>query len=101
MSLFSRLFSSPDYSSLIASGVPIIDVRTPGEFDTAALPGSINSPLQGLEAASATLDKTQPIIVVCASGVRSLVAKKLLQSQGFKTVHNGGSWGSLLRYFPD
>ena len=40
-------------------------------------------------------DKNRPIITCCASGARSAMAKRLLKSQGYTQVYNGGGWNRL------
>ena len=44
------------------------------------------------------LDKTKPIIVCCASGSRSAMAKRTFLSNGFENVHNAGTWRSLKKF---
>jgi rhodanese-related sulfurtransferase len=96
MGFFSRLFggSSIDYKTLVNNGASIIDVRTPGEFASGNIKGSINIPLQELDKKMSKLDKRKPVITCCASGMRSASAKSLLKSKGFE-VYNGGGWYSL------
>lgn len=69
----------------------IIDVRTPQEFKTGAVPGAINIPLDDLPN---QLDKlgsfNRDITVYCASGGRSAYAQKLLKQAQFTDVKNGG-----------
>jgi rhodanese-related sulfurtransferase len=85
-----------NYKELFANGAQIIDVRTKAEFDSGNIPGSKNIPLQVLGTQLAKLDKNKPVITCCASGMRSATAKGILKSNGFKEVHNGGGWTSLL-----
>lgn len=73
----------------------IIDVRTKGEYDSGAIPGSKNIPLQVIASRIAeikTLNK--PIITCCASGMRSGSAATILRSNGIEVI-NGGGWFSL------
>jgi len=82
---------------IIADGATILDVRTRHEYKAGHISGSINIPLQSLDAVSVsklTIDKLKPVVTCCASGVRSLSAKKILERHGFK-VYNGGGWRSL------
>lgn len=72
-------------------GAQLVDVRTSQEFSQGALPGSVNIPLQILDAAHHNLDKTKPVIVFCRSGARSAQARSFLQQIGFGNVHNLGS----------
>jgi rhodanese-related sulfurtransferase len=44
------------------------------------------------------LDNTKPIILCCASGSRSALAKRTLLANGFENVHNAGKWNSLIKF---
>ena len=80
---------------LLKQGGQIIDVRTVEEFKNAHKKGSVNIPLDALDKRINELDKTKPIILCCASGSRSGVAKRTFLSNGFEDVHNVGTWRSL------
>jgi phage shock protein E len=70
-----------------------VDVRTPEEYESSKLPGAVNIPLQDIEhLAESQLDKNIPVVVFCRSGQRSQMAMQILQGQGFKEVHNMGSF---------
>ncbi|MGA1940731.1 rhodanese-like domain-containing protein [Arcobacter sp. YIC-310] len=84
--------------SLLEEGGQIIDVRTKGEFIEGNKEGSINIPLGSLKSRLDELDNSKPIIVCCASGSRSALARRLLITKGFENVHNTGSWKSLLKF---
>jgi phage shock protein E len=93
-----NLFGSEktDYAQLVKDGALILDVRSKGEYANGHIIGSINISVDQLENNLHRLkDKTKPIITCCASGMRSASAKSILQSNGFKEVHNGGGWMSL------
>ncbi len=77
---------------LLAEGAAVIDVRSPAEFARGHRPGSINIPLAELANAAPAIDATRSVIVCCASGTRSAVAKGILRRRGFQKVINGGSW---------
>ena len=87
-----------DLKEVIASGAVIVDVRTKGEFQAGHLRNSINMPVDNLEQNLKKLKKDKPIITCCASGARSASAKRILKSNGFEQVYNGGSWQSLKKY---
>jgi rhodanese-related sulfurtransferase len=92
------LFSSEepvDYKEKVNEGALLLDVRTPGEFRNGNIKGSKNIPLQNLRNEMDSLDKEKPVIVFCASGSRSSSAKRMLESNGFEEVHNGGGWQML------
>lgn len=85
-----------DYLALINDGAIILDVRTKGEFGGGHIKGSVNIAVDQLKNNLHRLnDKNKPIITCCASGMRSATAKNILKSNGYASVHNGGSWISL------
>lgn len=84
-----------DYKELLQRGAQLIDVRTKAEFQSGHIKGSINLSLQTLSGNLSKIRKDNPVIVCCASGIRSGSAKSLLKAQGFTEVYNGGSWMSL------
>ncbi len=85
-----------NYKELIENGAVIIDVRTKGEFAGGHIKGSSNIPVNQLAANLGKFkNKEKAIITCCASGARSGAAKRLLISNGYANVHNGGSWYSL------
>jgi phage shock protein E len=87
-----------DLGELIKNGAQIIDVRTPGEFQSGHLKGSVNIPLNVLSGKLSKIKKDKPVITCCTSGMRSASAKSILKSNGFTNVHNGGGWAKLKRY---
>jgi len=73
----------------------IIDVRSPMEFNGGHVEGSINIPLNEIESRVAEIKKMNtPVILCCASGMRSSQATIYLKSIGVDCV-NGGSWMNL------
>lgn len=84
-----------DYRALVKGGAQIIDVRTPGEFQSGHIKGSKNIPLQNLNNQLSNIKKDKPVITCYASGMRSASAKRILKSNGYSEVHNGGGWLSL------
>jgi molybdopterin/thiamine biosynthesis adenylyltransferase/rhodanese-related sulfurtransferase len=75
-------------ADLIANGSLVLDVREPDEYDQGALPGAVHIPRGHLEAQveGKLLDKTKPVVVYCAGGVRSAFAAKTLQELGYTDV---------------
>jgi rhodanese-related sulfurtransferase len=64
-------------------GVHVLDVRTPGEFETAHIPGSYNLPLDQLrEHGQALSASPTPLVLVCRTGSRAREAQVLLHSAG-------------------
>jgi molybdopterin/thiamine biosynthesis adenylyltransferase/rhodanese-related sulfurtransferase len=66
----------------------VLDVREPDEFEQGALAGAIHIPRGHLEAQIETriVDKSTPVVVYCAGGVRSAFATKTLQDLGYTNV---------------
>jgi len=87
-----------DLQEVISDGAVILDVRTKGEYQSGHLRNSINIPIDKLEQNIKKLNKNKSIITCCASGSRSATAKRILKSNGFEQVYNGGSWYSLRKY---
>ena len=82
----------------LAQGAKVIDVRSKSEFKAGAHPGAQNIPLDALAKSLKALgQKSQPLVVYCASGARSAQAKALLEAQGFTDVTNAGALADLLR----
>ena len=94
--LFTNLFGkSADFKSIYENGAIILDVRTPEEYRTGHIAGSINIPVDQVKSSVPDLKKkNKPIITCCRSGARSGMAKSVLEAAGIE-VYNGGSWDSL------
>jgi rhodanese-related sulfurtransferase len=88
-----------DLQEVISNGAVIIDVRTKGEFQSGHLKNSINIPIDKLSQNLGKIKRDKPVITCCASGARSASAVRMLKSNGFEKVYNGGSWYSLRKYF--
>ena len=76
----------------------IIDVRTPQEYDRGKVAGSINIPVDRIQISIGRIkEMKKPVVLCCASGARSAMAKQLLKSAGIEEVYNGGSWESVAK----
>src|SRR5947209_20383750 len=69
-------------------GTVVLDVREPEEYEQGALPGAVHLPRGHLESKieSQVPDRSRPIVIHCASGVRSAFAAKTLQDLGYTDV---------------
>jgi len=77
---------------LIANGALLIDVRTPSEFAQGKPKGAKNIPLDKINNEVSKIKKlNKPIVLCCASGMRSGQATSILKSNGIE-AHNGGGW---------
>ncbi|KAA8476781.1 rhodanese-related sulfurtransferase [Arcticibacter tournemirensis] len=87
-----------NFKELVDNGALIIDVRTPGEYKSGHIQGSVNIPLNKLNDSIAMLRKrSKPVITCCASGMRSASAVYVLKAGGIEEVYNGGAWKKLSR----
>lgn len=81
--------------ALHAAGVPVIDVREPGEFAAGHIVGAVNIPrgvlefeVDGHPAVNCRKDpalghREQPLVLYCRSGGRSALAAEALMRLGF------------------
>lgn len=76
-------------------GAQLVDVRSPGEFAGGHAPDSVNIPLHEIDTRAKELDADRWVIVACASGTRSAMARRKLLGLGFKRVMNAGSWRNM------
>ncbi len=67
-------------------GVTVLDVREKSEVMAVSISYAVNIPLNTLRSRLDELDKTKPIIVFCAVGVRAYNAYRILVQNGFENV---------------
>lgn len=72
--------------------VVIIDVRSKQEFAEGHFDGAINIPLCDIKSSIGNIvpNKNQIIILYCSEGIRSMKAKKILDSMGYSRTYNWG-----------
>ena len=96
MSIIRKLFGlgpKVNYHELIDNGAVLIDVRTPSEFSMGNAKGSQNIPLDRISGKVKKIKQlNKPVVLCCASGMRSGQATSILKSKGIEEVYNGGSW---------
>ncbi|MBZ0300325.1 MAG: rhodanese-like domain-containing protein [Anaerolineae bacterium] len=90
-----------DYQTPAAPHV-LVDVRTPGEYQSGHLPGAVNIPLNELDRRLSEIPKGQPVVVVCATGNRSQTGSSILVRGGCTEVYNlrGGTMAWMMRGLP-
>jgi rhodanese-related sulfurtransferase len=71
------------------SNVRLLDVRTPGEYETMHIRGSYNVPLYllGEHRREVQENVDEPVVLVCQSGSRALKARDTLESSGMANLH--------------
>ena len=86
--------SPADAIARLARGeITVIDVREVGEvLASGQAEGALHLPLATLAASVAQIDKSKPVAVYCAAGVRADRAVESLQALGFD-AHNIGGFG--------
>lgn len=84
-----------DFRTMIHNGAKIVDVRTPMEFQGGHPKGAINIPLDKLPHKINEIKRwNKPVILCCASGMRSGQARAFLSQHGVE-AYNAGSWCNL------
>jgi len=80
-----------DLEELMAdrSDIRLIDVRTPGEFEGAHIPGAYNVPLAALpeHAGEIASDSQTHFLLICQSGARARKAEEELRVSGLTRLH--------------
>jgi phage shock protein E len=93
MGIFDFLFGGQKkkVAEYLKKGAIILDVRTEREYKSGAIKGSKHIPLDNLSSKVNELKKlNKPIIVHCASGVRSAKAAKFLNLNNIDAINGGG-----------
>ncbi|MGB2921204.1 MAG: rhodanese-like domain-containing protein [Mycobacterium sp.] len=85
------IIDSQNLSDLLGSATPprVLDVRTPGEFETAHIAGAYNVPLDLLREHRDEIIKhlDEDVVLVCRSGQRAAQAEETLRGAGLGNVH--------------
>ncbi len=101
LQFLKKLFAKADNSDLrnaINNGSFLVDVRTPQEFASSNVKGSVNIPLDKVQNQLQAFKNKPSIIVFCRSGNRSSQVKSILEKNGFINVINGGTWQNVNQY---
>ena len=74
--------------ALATPGIQLLDVRTPGEFESVRIAGAVNLPLDRLNPAAlaAKYGLDEPLYCICQTGTRSQLAAWMLRQAGFRRV---------------
>lgn len=76
----------------LKEGAVVVDVRSAGEFTQGHFEGSINIPLSKIAGKIEQLrGLDKPIVLCCASGMRSAAATAIIKGAG-GDCYDGGSW---------
>lgn len=82
-----------DLESLPMDGsVTLLDTRTVGEYRHGHIDGFLNIPVDDLRERLNELDRSKPIYVICQSGLRSYIASRILEGNGFAAYNFSGGF---------
>ena len=79
-----------EIDNIVAKGGYLLDVRTPVEFSTGHIEGSVNIEVDELRSRldEIKLPKDAPIYVTCQVGLRGYLAVKILAGNGYTNLYN-------------
>ena len=66
---------------------PVVDVRTPGEYASGHVPGSVLIPVDSLYTRMDDLPKNNKLVFICGVGQRSALACEIAVAMGLEDVH--------------
>ena len=99
------ILTGPD---ALTEDMPVLDVRTPGEYAAGHMPNSLNIPhtqlRDRLDEVRAWADKSadeQPFVVMCAAGVRSWIGYRIVRAAGFDVTMLSGGIQTLRAWLGD
>ncbi|MCR6688491.1 rhodanese-like domain-containing protein [Cellulomonas sp.] len=82
---------------LVAQGATLVDVREAGEWRTGHAPRAVHVPLGQVAQGARRLPKGRPVVVVCASGMRSRAGAQQLRDLGFQATSVSGGMAAWQR----
>ena len=91
-SSIKRKVSADEFDKKLSTigGAQLIDVRTPGEYETGHLKNAINIDFNsdGFKEQISKMKKSSPILIYCLSGGRSASAADEMETMGFTEIYN-------------
>lgn len=82
---------------LQSAGAMLIDVRESHEYRAGHAPGAKHIALSVLPRRLSEVPREREILVICASGMRSEQAAKILNAEGFKVINVSGGMANWQR----
>lgn len=79
---------------LVRDGAALLDVRERSEWNSGHAPQAVHVPLGEIDNAPRRLKQDTPVVVMCASGMRSRSAAKHLRKLGFDATSLSGGIGA-------
>lgn len=81
-----------DLDTLRDKCVTLLDTRTEAEFAAGHIQGFINIPVDDLRGRIGELEKEKPVYVICQSGLRSYIACRILEGNGYDAYNFAGGY---------
>jgi NADPH-dependent 2,4-dienoyl-CoA reductase/sulfur reductase-like enzyme/rhodanese-related sulfurtransferase len=78
----------------------LLDVRTPQEFASGHIPGSVNIPVDELRSRLDEVPRNQPIAAYCQVGQRGYLATRILMQSGMSAMNIGGGYKTYKLFQP-
>ncbi|MBQ7937762.1 MAG: FAD-dependent oxidoreductase [Oscillospiraceae bacterium] len=72
--------------------VTLLDTRTEGEYKRGHIEDFINIPVDSLRSRLDEIEKGKPVYVICQSGLRSYIASRILEGNGFEAYNFAGGF---------
>ena len=72
--------------------VTLLDTRTPGEYSRGHIEGFMNIPVDELRERISEIEPGKPVYVICQSGLRSYIAVRILEGNGFTAYNFAGGF---------
>ena len=66
----------------------LIDVREPDEFEFCHISNCIHIPAHLISSSLQSIPSGMPLVIMCHSGIRSLMVANYLKEKGFREVYN-------------
>lgn len=92
-----RSITAEEMKLELKKGIEVLDVRKPGEWNVGHLKEATFLPLSDILDNTENLNKSNPYLVHCAGGYRSMIAISVLRRQGFtgELVNILGGFGAM------
>ena len=72
--------------------VTLLDTRTVGEYSSGHIEGFKNIPVDELRERLDEVEKGKPVYVICQSGLRSYIASRILEGNGYEAYNFSGGF---------
>ncbi|NMR21226.1 rhodanese-like domain-containing protein [Cellulomonas fimi] len=87
---FPSTVNGPTAVQLVRDGASLLDVRERAEWNVGHAPQAVHVPLGDVSDAPRRLKKDAPVVVMCASGMRSRTAATQLRALGLQATSLSG-----------